>query len=95
MASNSRVILLLGGGGMIAAAAIASANSGEGWIIPMAILLSIITAILVFSVLTSGSETMQGSTPFTSHKEVQTKSPESENEDLPDPTESGIDLPIL
>ena len=95
MASNSRGLLLLGGVVMIAAAAIASTNSGEGWIIPMAILLSIIAGVLIFSVLTSSTRKSKGSTPFTSNKGIQSKKSESVNEDLPDPTDSGIDLPIL
>ena len=80
---------------MIASAAIVSTNSGEGWIIPMAILLSIITGFLIFSVLTSGKVKSKGSTPFTSDKGIQSRELESVNENLPDPADSGIDLPIL
>ncbi len=80
---------------MIASAAIVSTNSGEGWIIPMAILLSIITGFLIFSVLTSGKVKSKGSTPFTSDKSIQARELESVNENLPDPADSGIDLPIL
>ncbi len=80
---------------MIAAAAVVSTNSGDGWIIPMAILLSIITGFLIFSVLTSGKVKSKGSTPFTSDKSIQSRELESVNENLPDPADSGIELPIL
>jgi|TARA_X000001036_G_scaffold368702_1_gene354438 sensor domain CHASE-containing protein len=95
MASNSRGLLLLGGGVMIAAAAIVSTNSGDGWIIPMAILLSIISVFLIFSLLTSEKIKSKGSTPFTSDKSIQSRELEQVTENLPDPADSGIDLPIL
>jgi len=95
MASNSRGILLLGGGAMIAVAAVISTTRGKGWIIPMAILLSIILAILLFSTLTSSGDKGQGSTPFTVEKQMHSQNIEASTEDLPDPNESGIDLPIL
>ena len=95
MASNSRVVLLLGGGVMIAAAAMASTNSGDGWIIPMAILLTIILGILIFSVLTTSSNKSKGSTPLSSNKTSHSEHLETINDDLPDPSDSGIELPIL
>ena len=80
---------------MIAAAAIVSTNSGNGWIIPMAILLSTISVFLIFSLLTSEKIKSKGSTPFTSDKGIQSRELEQVTENLPDPADSGIDLPIL
>jgi sensor domain CHASE-containing protein len=95
MASNSRGVLLLGGGAMIAVAAVISTTSGKGWIIPMAILLSIILATLLFSTLTSSSERIQASTPIKVRKNTHSENIESVTEDLPEPSESGIELPML
>jgi sensor domain CHASE-containing protein len=95
MASNSRGVLLLGGGAMIAAAAIISTTSGKGWIIPMAIFLSIILSILLFSTLTSSTEKTQGSTPLSVRNRSNSQNIDTVTEDLPDPSESGIELPIL
>ncbi|MBT7243844.1 MAG: hypothetical protein HN874_00155 [Euryarchaeota archaeon] len=95
MASNSRGVLLLGGGAMIAVAAVISTTRGKGWIVPMAILLSIILAILLFSTLTSSSDKIQGSTPINVRKQIHSENIESVTEDLPEPSESGIELPML
>jgi len=95
MASNSRGVLLLGGGAMIAVAAVISTTRGKGWIVPMAILLSIILAILLFSTLTSSSDKIQGSTPINVRKQINSENIESVTEDLPEPSESGIELPML
>lgn len=95
MASNSRGVLLLGGSAMIAVAAVSSTTHGKGWIVPMAILLSIILAILLFSTLTSSSDKIQGSTPINVRKQIHSENIESVTEDLPEPSESGIELPML
>lgn len=80
---------------MIAAAAIISTTSGKGWIVPMAIFLSIILGILLFSTLTSSTEKIHGSTPISAKANSSSQNIESATEDLPDPVDSGIDLPIL
>ena len=95
MASNSRGILLLGAVVMIAATAAISANSGTGWIVPMTILLSIILVILSFSMLTSRDEAVRGSTPLSIKTENNNENIESGTENLPDPLDAGIELPIL
>jgi hypothetical protein len=95
MASNSRGVLLLGGGAMIAVAAVISTTRGKGWIVPMAILLSIILAILLFSTLTSSSDKIHGSTPINVRKQIHSENIEPVTEDLPEPSESGIELPML
>ena len=95
VASNSRGILLLGAVLMVAAAAVVSTTSGTGWIVPMTILLSIIFGILSFSVLTNRKEKARGSTPLTIRTDSSGKTIESATQDLPDPNDSGFDLPIL
>jgi len=95
VASNSRGILLLGAVLMVAAAAGVSTATGTGWVIPMTILLSTIFGILSFSVLTNRKEKTRGSTPLTIRTESSGKHIESTTQDLPDPNDSGFDLPIL
>ena len=95
MASNSRGILLLGALLLVAAMAGISTTSGTGWIIPMSLLLSGIFVILVFSFLTITKETERGSTPVATSKGRSQETIESQVEDLPDPNNSGIDLPIM
>ena len=95
VASNSRGILLLGAVVMIAATAAISANTGTGWIVPMTILLSIILVVLSFSMLTAREENDRGSTPLSIKSDSHTSNIESSTEDLPDPIDVGIELPIL
>ena len=56
MTGNSRYILLLGASLLVVAFAGMSTVSGDGWVIPMATLLSGILLILVFSVITIKQE---------------------------------------
>ena len=95
VASNSRGILLLGAVVMIAATAAISANSGTGWIVPMTILLSIILVVLSFSMLTAREEKDRGSTPLSIKTDSKSVNIESSAEDLPDPLDAGIELPVL
>lgn len=95
VASNSRGILLLGAAAMIAAAAGVSATQGTGWIIPMAILLSVILGILSFSMLTVSKEKESGSTPLSIKTNSNDGFIEQSPEDLPDPNTSGFELPIM
>ena len=72
-----------------------STISGTGWAIPMATLLSGIFLILVFAFITMSEDKQLGSTPTNSSRGNVSENIESETEDLPDPNESGFDLPIL
>ena len=56
MTGNSRYILLLGASLLVVAFAGMSTVSGDGWVIPMATLLSGILLILVFSFITIKQE---------------------------------------
>lgn len=95
MTGNSRYILLLGASLLVIAFAGMSTVSGDGWIIPMAALLSGILLILVFSVMTIKQESERGSTPLSTASQKTVKSVEDVAVDLPDPVESGFDLPLL
>ena len=95
MTGNSRYILLLGASLLVVAFAGMSTVSGDGWVIPMATLLSGILLILVFSVITIKQESERGSTPLSTSSQSDGKSVDNVVEDLPDPVESGFDLPIL
>lgn len=95
MTGNSRLILLVGASLLVIAFAGMSTVSGDGWVIPMATLLSGILLILVFSVMTIKQESERGSTPLSAPTQTPAKSVETIAEDLPDPADSGFDLPIL
>ena len=95
MTDNSRLILLLGASLLVIAFAGMSTVSGDGWVIPMATLLSGILLILVFSVITIKQESERGSTPLSAPTQDSAKNVDTIAEDLPDPADSGFDLPIL
>ena len=95
MATNSRGFLLLGAVLLMVAFAGMSTVSGTGWILPMATLLSGILFILIFSVMTISEDSKRGSTPVSSSKGGKMEQIDSESDDLPDPRDSGFELPIL
>lgn len=95
MTGNSRVILLLGASLLVVAFAGMSTVSGSGWALPMATLLAGILFILIFSFMTISDEKGGGSTPVKSVKSQSSESFSETHENLPDPAESGIELPIL
>ena len=86
---------MLGASLLVVAFAGMSTVSGDGWVIPMATLLSGILLILVFSVITIKQESQRGSTPLSTQSKSKGKSVDNVADDLPDPVESGYDLPIL
>ena len=95
MATNSRGFLLFGAVLLMVAFAGMSTVSGTGWILPMATLLSGILFILIFSVMTISEDSKRGSTPVSSSKGGMMEQIDSESDDLPDPRDSGFELPIL
>ena len=95
MTSNSRGVLLLGASLLVIAFAGMSTISGTGWAIPMATLLSGILFILIFSFMTFSEDRNRGSTPIKSNKGSVGENIDSEQDDLPDPNDVGIDLPML
>jgi len=72
-----------------------SVTKGNDWILPIGILLVGVFFILVFSFLTFSNEYSGGSTPIKSEKGMGAKNIEQDADDLPDPLDSGIELPIL
>lgn len=86
---------MLGASLLVVAFAGMSTVSGDGWVIPMATLLSGILLILVFSVITIKQESERGSTPLSTQSKPLGKSMDNVADDLPDPIEEGFDLPIL
>lgn len=86
---------MLGASLLVVAFAGMSTVSGDGWVIPMATLLSGILLILVFSVITIKQDSERGSTPLSTQSQSQEKSLDNVSDDLPDPVESGFELPIL
>lgn len=95
MATNSRGFLLLGAVLLMVAFAGMSTVSGTGWMLPMATLLSGILFILIFSVMTLSEDSKRGSTPVSSSKGGMMEQIDTETDDLPDPRDSGFELPIL
>ena len=95
MTGNSRYILFLGASLLVIAFAGMSTVSGDDWVIPMATLLSGILLILVFSFITIKEDSKRGSTPIKSEVKTSSNSLDTVSEDLPDPIEAGIELPIL
>ena len=79
---------------MLAFAGMSTVN-GTGWILPMATLLSGILFILIFSVMTISEDSRRGSTPISSANGGKQEQMDSEPDDLPDPRDSGYELPIL
>ena len=86
---------MLGASLLMIAALGMSTMSGTGWVIPMATLLSGIFLILVFSFITFSEDKQRGSTPVSSSNGKVSENIESGAEDLPDPNDSGFELPIL
>ena len=95
MATNSRGFLLLGAVLLMVAFAGMSTVSGTGWILPMATLLSGILFILIFSMMTISEDSKRGSTPLSSSNGGKIEQIDTESDDLPDPRDSGFELPIL
>ena len=86
---------MLGASLLMIAALGMSTMSGSGWVIPMATLLSGIFLILVFSFITFTEDKQRGSTPVGNSKGNVSENIDTSTEDLPDPNDSGFELPIL
>ncbi len=95
MATNSRGFLLLGASLLVVAFAGMSTVKGSGWILPMATLLSGILFILIFTFMTISEDSKKGSTPTSNSSGSKQDHVDSEVENLPDPRDSGFELPIL
>jgi len=95
MATNSRAILLGGAALILAVTAITTTKGGGDYTLPIAFALFAILAILVFSIIMQNKDSEKGSTPLLASNGNSVANFSTEQDDLPDPTDSGIDIPIL
>ena len=99
MAVNSRALLFAGAISMVLIIAGASVTSGSGWNTSMSLVL--IAAFIILSLITLASfldtsSEKNGSTPTKVESKIVSNSNElSSVENLPDPENEGINLPIL
>jgi regulatory protein YycI of two-component signal transduction system YycFG len=74
-------------------------SSGSGWKMPMTVILVglfVALNLFVFGVFLDSKSTGKGSTPLQVKKATKANNSDIEsNENLPNPEESGIELPIL
>lgn len=92
---DSKGVLLAGAVILLGAAAGISTLSGEGWVLPMSVLLGVIFAILLFALMLKSGEQQSGSTPTSISRNNSIQSDNSTGENLPDPSDAGLDIPIL
>ena len=95
MATKSRAILLGGAALILAITAITATKAGGDYTLPIALALFAILTILVFSIMLQNKEFEKGSTPLLASSSNSIANLSSEQDDLPDPRDSGIDIPIL
>lgn len=95
MAGNSRVVLFVGGFAIILSIALISTQQGDGFLIPMTTIFILSLAFLLFMSMSKSEKISDGSTPIRTDISSSNISIEGASEDLPDPEESGFDIPIL
>lgn len=95
MAGNSRVVLFVGGFAIILSIALISTQQGDGFLIPMTTIFVLSLAFLLFMSMSKSEKISDGSTPIRTDISSSNISIEGASEDLPDPEESGFDIPIL
>lgn len=95
MAGNSRAILLAGAALILVITAITATIDGEDYTLPIALALIAILALLVFSIMMQNIESEKGSTPLLKSNSNSVTNSSTGQEDLPNPSDSGIDVPIL
>ena len=95
MATNSRAILLGGAALILVVAAITATKGGGDYTLPLALALFAILALLVFSIMMQNREAEKGSTPLLASSSNSVVDVATKQDDLPNPTDSGIDIPIL
>lgn len=95
MAANSRAILLGGAALILVVTAITATIDGEDYTLPIALALLAILALLVFSIMMQNKDSEKGSTPILSSNSNSATNLSTEQDDLPNPNDSGIDVPIL
>ena len=68
---------------------------GSDWIIQLSILLFGMLLALVFIFLTISKDNANGSTPVSNKSSPSSGTIENRHQDLPDPSDSGFDLPLM
>ncbi len=68
---------------------------GSDWIIQLSILLFGMLLALVFIFLTISKDNANGSTPVSNKSSPSSGTIENSHQDLPDPSDSGFDLPLM
>ena len=68
---------------------------GSDWIIQLSILLFGMLLALVFIFLTISKDKANGSTPVSNKSSPSSGTIENSHQDLPDPSDSGFDLPLM
>jgi len=95
MAANSRAILLAGAAVILVITAITATIDGGDYTLPIALALVAILALLVFSIMMQDKESEKGSTPLLTSNSNSVTNSLTGQDDLPNPNDSGIDVPIL
>ena len=95
MASNSRAILLLGAALVLLSTALATTAVGGDYTLPIALVLFVVLSLLVFSLIMQNKSQEKGSTPIGVSRGNSALEIDSEDNDLPNPSDSGIEIPIL
>ena len=95
MRSDFRLHLLVGAFVIFALITGFSIAKGEDWLIPVGIMMGGFLFILVFQLISFYKDDQRQSTPIAIKKNVSTTHAEDTQEELPDPLDSGIDLPML
>lgn len=95
MAGNSRAVLFVGGFAIILSIALISTQQGDGFLKPMTTIFILSLAFLLFMSMSKSEKISDGSTPIRTDISSSNISIEGTSEDLPDPEESGFDIPIL
>ena len=96
MGIESRVVLLGGALLLLGAAAGLATMKGNDFALPLSMLLTGVLMILGYSLMMQGKNTEKNATPTTSSTGgTSILLDDGGVEDLPDPRDAGIDLPIL
>ena len=95
MSSNFRGVLLASAAALTAILMTSALIQGSDWIIQLSILLFGMLLALVFIFLTISKDNGKGSTPLSNKSSSNSVTIENGHQDLPDPSDSGFDLPLM
>ncbi len=95
MRSDFRLHLLVGAFVIFALITGFSIAKGEDWFVSVGIMMAGFLFLLVFQLISFYKDDKRQSTPISVQKNSITTHVEDTQEELPDPLDSGIDLPML